>query len=300
MESIKQRLIPLFAIAINMFCLTANAQQIKTLRTAPLQLTYYNATEAAFGVTSVLISGKSDAILIDAQFTLPDAQNVVNEIKRSGKHLKAIFISYGDPDFYFGLELIRKEYPDVSVYATAATIQHIKATYKEKLAYWGNIFKDAIPKMAIIPDLLPGNNLKLEGKTLSLINVPGSPVRSFIWIPSIKAVVGGINVFGNDFHLWMADDATAAKRALWINALDKIIALHPIVVIPAHFGKGAALSIASVEYTKTYIKTYQKQLEKDKTSAALIRDMKAKYPNATFLTALELGSKVNTGEMQWP
>jgi glyoxylase-like metal-dependent hydrolase (beta-lactamase superfamily II) len=299
MIPIKQKLILSLAIVTNVFTM-AGAQQIKTMETAPLKLTYYNAAESAFGVTSVLVSGNSDAILIDAQFTLPDAENLIKEIKSSGKNLKAIFISYGDPDFYFGLEIFKKEYPNVPIYATAATIEHITATYKGKLTYWGNIFKDAIPKTVIIPELLTGNTLNLEGKTLSLITVPNAPARSFLWIPSIKAAVGGINVFGNDFHLWMADDATAEKRALWIDALNKIIALHPAIVIPAHFGKGADLTVASAEYTKAYIEIYAKQLVNDRTSAALINDMKAKYPKATFLTALELGAKVNTGEMQWP
>jgi glyoxylase-like metal-dependent hydrolase (beta-lactamase superfamily II) len=299
MKSIKQKLILSFAIVTNVFTF-ATAQQIKTMETVPLKLTYYNAAESAFGVTSVLVSGKTDAILIDAQFTLPDAEKVIGEIKRSGKNLKAIFISYGDPDFYFGLEAFKKEYPNVPIYATAATIEHITATYEGKLAYWGNIFKDAIPKTVIIPELLTRNTLNLEGQTLSLITVPNAPTRSFLWITSIKAVIGGINVFGNDFHLWMADDATAIKRELWIDALNKIIDFHPAIVIPAHFGKGADLTVASAEYTKAYIEVYAKQLERDKTSAALINDMKAKYPNATFVTALELGAKVNKGEMQWP
>ncbi|WDF79008.1 MBL fold metallo-hydrolase [Mucilaginibacter sp. KACC 22773] len=298
MKTIKVKLI--LAIVVTGLSFTVGAQEIKTIDTAPLKLTYYNAPESAFGVTSVLVSGKSDAILIDAQFTLPDAENVVKEIKNSGKNLKAIFISYGDPDFYFGLEVFKKEYPNVPIYATATTIEHIKATYKGKLAYWGSIFKDVIPKTIVIPKLLTGNSLTLEGKTLSLIAVPNAPARSFIWIPSIKTVVGGINVFGNNFHLWMADDATATKRALWTAALNKVIALHPAIIIPAHFRKGADLTVVSAEYTKTYIEAYENRLKKDKTSAALISDMKAKYPKATFLTALELGAKVNTRELQWP
>lgn len=279
---------------------TASAQQVRILPTAPLKLTCYNAAESAFGVSSVLVSGKSDAILIDAQFTLPDAERFVTDIKKSGKNLKAIYISYGDPDFYFGLEVFKKAYPHVAVYATAATIAHIRSTYKLKLDYWEKIFKNAIPKSVIIPQPLPGGALELEGQKLYLTEIPNSPARSFIWIPSIKAVVGGINVFGDDFHLWTADDATPQKRQLWFSALNKIIALKPAIVVPAHFGKKADLTLASVIYTKTYLEAYSAALKKDHHAADLITDMKAKYPKATFLSALELGAKVNTGEMQWP
>jgi glyoxylase-like metal-dependent hydrolase (beta-lactamase superfamily II) len=299
MKTIQKWLLILSIILSNLYAFTTKAQQVKTINTSPLKLTYYNSAESSFGVTSVLVSGKKDAILIDAQFTLPDAEKVAAMIKNSGKKLKAIFISYGDPDYYFGLELIRKNYPNIPVYATAPTIEHIKATYKGKLEYWGKQLKAAAPKGVIIPEVLKGDELELEGQKLEIVKMPSEPVRSFVWIASIKAVAGGINVFGNDFHLWTADDATAEKRAGWIDALNKIISLNPKVVIPGHFGKNADLTIASVRYTKTYLQTYEQLLKTNKSSKSLIAALKLKYPKAGFLTGLELGAKVNTGEMQW-
>lgn len=299
MRRIKKALLIWSIIAASLHSLNAHAQQVKTIPTSPIKLTYYNSAESTFGVTSTLVTGQKEAILIDAQFTLPDAEKVAAMIKDSGKKLKAIFISYGDPDYYFGLEAIRKYYPNVPVYATAPTIEHIKVTYQGKLEYWGKILKQAAPKKVIIPDAFTGNSLELDGHKLDIIKVSGAPVRSFIWIPSIKAVVGGINVFGNDFHLWMADDATTEKRALWIAALNKIISLNPKVVIPGHFGNKADLTIASVKYTKTYLQTYEQLLKTNKNAKSLIAALKTKYPKAGFLTGLELGAKVNTGEMQW-
>jgi len=299
MKTLKKALLIWSFAAASMSSFNTEAQEVKTISSTPLKLTYYNSAETTFGVTSILVTGKQDAILIDAQFTLPDAEKVAAMVKNSGKKLKAIFISYGDPDYYFGLEAIRKYYPNVPVYATAPTIEHIKATYQGKLEYWGKILKQAAPKKVIIPDAFTGNSLELEGSKLEIIKVSGAAVRSFVWIPTIKAVVGGINVFGNDFHLWMADDATTAKRALWIGALNKIINLNPKIVIPGHFGNKADLTIASVKYTKTYLQTYEQLLKANKNSKSLIAALKAKYPKAGFLTGLELGAKVNTGEMEW-
>ncbi|QEC78905.1 MBL fold metallo-hydrolase [Mucilaginibacter ginsenosidivorax] len=280
-------------------CFSVQAQTVKSFNGKDLKLSYYNSAEANFGVSSVLVSGKTDAILFDAQFTVPDAERLTAEIKKSGKHLKAIFISYGDPDFYFGLEVIKKSYPDVPVYSTAPIIEHIKATYKGKLAYWGSVYKDAVPKTAVIPTVYTKDKLTLEGKKLEIVKVQGAPARSFIWIPSEEAVIGGINVFGNDFHLWTADDATEAKRALWIKALDQIAGYKPVIVIPGHFGSKAELNLASVSFTKAYLQTYSQLLKSNKTSQSLIASLKAKYPNLAFQTALELSAKVNTGEMAW-
>ncbi len=74
----------------------------------------------------------------------------------------------------------------------------------------------------------------MEGQKLEIIGLEEFPSKTFVWIPSIKAVVGGINVFGTTFHLWMADAQTAEARKQWISVLDKIETLHPTIVIPAH------------------------------------------------------------------
>ena len=55
------------------------------------ELTYkvYNPqTQGIFPVTSTLISGEKDAILVDAQFSTHDAKNLVKLIQDSGKNLQ--------------------------------------------------------------------------------------------------------------------------------------------------------------------------------------------------------------------
>ena len=74
---------------------------------ANLTLDVYNpGTHAIFPVTSVLVSGEKDAILVDAQFGKSQAEQVVEKIRASGKQLTTIYISHGDPDYYFGLDTL--------------------------------------------------------------------------------------------------------------------------------------------------------------------------------------------------
>ena len=275
------------------------AQGFKKIETSGLALEVYNASENSFGVASVIISGKTDAVLIDAQFTLADATAVAERIEESGKKLTAIYVSHGDPDFYFGLEVFKRYFPGVTVYASPATIEHIKATAQKKLEVWGGRLGDALTSNVVLPQVLKGNSIELEGQKLEIIGLEEFPKRTFVWIPSIKAVVGGINVFGNTFNVWMADAQTPEARQHWISVLDKISALKPEVVIPAHAGDKAAFDLTSVKHTKEYIQFYEEALKTNKTSEALIKAVKAKYPNLTFGIALELGAKVNTGEMKW-
>lgn len=284
---------------ITLFNMETQGQSFKTIETKNLKLQVYNASENSFGVASVIVSGKTDAVLIDAQFTLADAEKVAQEIKASGKKLTAIFVSHGDPDFYFGLEVFKKYFPEVTAYASPAIVEHIKATAQKKLEVWGERLGKNITSNIILPQVLKGNSIELEGQKLEIIGLEEFPSKTFVWIPSIKAVVGGINIFGTTFHLWMADAQTADARKNWISVLDKITALTPEIVIPAHANSNSPFDIAAVNHTKSYIQFYEEALKTNKTSEALITALKTKYPALTFETALQIGAKVNSGEMKW-
>src|SRR5215212_6848213 len=129
-------LITILSISI-LFNMEVQAQGFKKIETEKLKLEVFNASENSFGVASVIVSGKTDAVLIDAQFTLAEAEKVAEQIKKSGKKLTTIYVSHGDPDFYFGLEVFKKYFPEVTVYASPATVEHIKATAQKKLEVWG-------------------------------------------------------------------------------------------------------------------------------------------------------------------
>ncbi|TRW27220.1 MBL fold metallo-hydrolase [Flavobacterium zepuense] len=288
-----------FLITLILFKMEAQAQSFKTIEAGKLKLEIFNASENSFGVASVIITGKTDAVLIDAQFTLADAEQVAQEIKKSGKKLTAIYVSHTDPDFYFGLEVFKKYFPEVTAYAFPATVESIKATAQKKLDVWGERLGKAITSNIVLPQVLKGNSIDLEGQKLEIIGLEEFPSKTFVWIPSIKAVVGGINVFGTTFNLWMADAQTPEARKQWIAVLDKIEALHPSIVIPAHANSNSPFDIAAVKHTKSYIQFYEEALNTNKTSDALIKAIKSKYPALTFDTALQIGAKVNTGEMKW-
>ncbi|WP_073246287.1 MBL fold metallo-hydrolase [Flavobacterium flevense] len=288
-----------FLITLILFNMETQAQSFKTIETENLKLQVYNASENSFGVASVIISGKTDAVLIDAQFTLADAEKVAQEIKSSGKKLTTIYVSHADPDYYFGLEIFKKYFPDVVAYASPASVEAIKASAQKKLDVWGERLGKAITSNVVLPQVLKGNSIELEGQKLEIIGLEEFPNKTFVWIPSIKAVVGGINIFGTTFNLWMADAQTPEARKSWIGVLDKISALKPEIVIPAHANSNSPFDITAINHTKSYIQFYEEALKTNTTSEALITALKAKYPALTFETALQIGAKVNTGEMKW-
>ncbi len=267
----------------------------------PLKIDVYNPAEKAiFPVSSELITGQHDAVLIDAQFQRNDAEALVQKIKASGKKLTTVYISHSDPDYYFGLDVIQAAFPEAKIVASEPTVIAIKASMQGKLAYWGPILKDNAPAKLVLPDVLKGDHLTLEGQPLEIKGLQGpAPQRSYVWIPSLKAVVGGV-VVSSGIHVWVADTQTPKSRQDWLAALKGIEALKPITVIPGHYLGEAPEGTKAVTFTADYLKSFEEHAAKAKDSAALIDAMKKAWPQLAEPSSLELSAKVIKGEMKWP
>lgn len=271
----------------------------------PLKLDVYNpGAKSMFPVSSELVTGQADAVLIDAQFQRNDAEALVQKIKASGKKLTTVYISHSDPDYYFGLDVIQAAFPDAKIVATPQTVAAIQASKDGKLAHWGPILKENAPKALVVPEPLAGDSIELEGRKIQVVGLDGpTPARTFAWIPSIKAVVGGVPVSAN-IHLWVADTQTLESRRDWLKTLGRIEALRPKTVVPGHFEPNAdgsmPYSVASVKFTRSYLQAFETEAAKAKDSAALVAAMKKRYPKLQHASSLELSAKVIKGEMKWP
>ena len=171
---------------------TTPATGVKEMAEAPLTIQTYNpGEEAIFAVSSTLVQGRKEAILIDAQFSAEDARKLAEQIKASGKKLVAIYVSHSDPDYYFGLDTLKREFPEARIVATPQTVAAIQQNKDIKLKVWGPQLGENAPKDIIIPEALDGDRLKLEGQTLQVVGLDGpTPDRTFVWIPSIRVVAG--------------------------------------------------------------------------------------------------------------
>lgn len=290
---IARTFIKLAAVALTLSAAVANAQN------TPLTLKVYHADSDSFNVNSVLVAGKTDAVLLDAGFTRADASRIAAMVLDSHKTLKTIYISQPDPDYYFGIDVLKSYFPDVKVVATAATVKKIEATLPTKLAFWPPKMGANAPTTVSVPEVLVGNKISLEGQSLEIRGTDDRlPHRSYVWIPSMKAVVGGVNVFAG-LHVWTADAASPEDRAAWSKKLSDITALNPAVVVPGHSAPGTPQDVSQVAFTQTYLQRWDTELKKASDSATLIGAMKAAYPTAGLGIALDIGAKVATGEMKW-
>ncbi|WP_312690994.1 Vmh family MBL fold metallo-hydrolase [Kosakonia sp.] len=264
---------------------------------APLSLQVYNPQEKGlFAVSSTLVSGPTEAILFDAQFSTKDGEKLAKMVKASGKTLKEIVITSGDPDFYFGLEPLVEAFPQVKVVASETVIKHIEATKAAKLAFWGPQMKEGAPQRVIVPQPLNSLQLTIDGETVELRH-PQS-YAAYVWIPANKAILGGTAI-SSGIHVWTADTQTTAARTQWREILREMQALKPQQVIPGHYLGNRPAGDGAITFTANYLQQFEQALKTEKDAAGVVNAMKQHWPALAEESSLELSAKVNTGEMKW-
>ena len=258
---------------------------------------FNSGKNAIFPVTSTIIYGKQDAILIDAQFQKQYALKLIEEIKATGKNLNAVYISHSDPDYYFGLNEIKKSFPNAKIISTAQTAYLIAASKDEKLSVWKEQLKSDAPTEIIVPEAV-SKLPDLEGNKIEIITAKDDNAHSCLWIPSLKTIVGGISVNIEGSHIWMADTKNITAIDAWITQLDRLQSLHPEKVIPSHFIDFND-NPKSLNFTKEYLINYKNTAAKSKNGAELAAAMEKTYPTFVGQQNLDMGAKVFMGEMNW-
>jgi glyoxylase-like metal-dependent hydrolase (beta-lactamase superfamily II) len=262
---------------------------------------HFPAGENGFFRAPVLLTGKTEALLIDGGFTYSDGRTVADAIKASGKTLTTIYISQSDPDYYFSLKPICDQFPAAKVIAASETIAAIKANVEKKLSVWGpQLGKNGPQTMAdiIMPEPFDGPALSVDDETVEIVAADGLRDRRYLWVPALNAVVGGVMIFSG-VHVWTADTQSSTARATWIANLDKIVARNPAIVVPGHLTPSSPTNLSSIEHTKAYLLAFEHELTKASDGASLKAAMEARYPNLGMAVALDIGSKVAKGEMSW-
>ena len=263
-----------------------------------LQLKVYNpGAKAIFPVTSTIVYGKKDAALVNAQFQKQYAEEVVKEIKGLKKNLKYVFVSYNDPDYYFGLDVIRKAFPDVQILSTAQTAYLIEASKDSKLGVWKNQLGADAPDTLFVPqpvDSLPA----IEGNDLQIKYNKDDSAHPFVWIPSLRTVVGASSV-AQEGHPWMADTQGDKGIERWQNVISTIKQLNPTTVIPSHFIISSNYQPAILDTISKYLADYRQAAAKSHNADELISAMEKLYPQMPGKDNLVFGAKVFKGEQEW-
>ncbi|MDR1816417.1 MAG: MBL fold metallo-hydrolase [Clostridiales Family XIII bacterium] len=223
------------------------------------------SNDDGFRVVSVIVVGKEETVVFDTQWTLSNAHRVVAELYEIGKKPKAIFLSHGHPDHYFGTEVFLQAFPDTPVYATEEDIQVIEEQFLPKLDHWkGEIGELNCPDKPIPVKPYVEGCLDLDGFEIRPIpHIWGDlKYNTVLWIPSIKTVCCSDVVF-NMAHPFTCE-ITDAGRKHWAEDIEKIRALGAEVIIPGHTMFGLGFDERALDFTKDYVLKTVDALDKNR------------------------------------
>ncbi|TCC07470.1 MBL fold metallo-hydrolase [Kribbella soli] len=264
-------------------------------------LTYavVDAADSSLNKTSVLVTGESEGLVVDAAFTRADGHRIVAEVLDSGKRLTTVVVTAGDPDFYFGAEVIADAFPEAVFLAPADVIEHIQHSYAGKLQAWAHLGQN-LPTRLVDIAVLADPTLTVDGTTIEVRR--GSEVlgdRSwYLFEPASRSLLGGVLLF-EGLHVWTADSATPELRSEWIRVLDDLLALDPAYVVAGHRIAGAPTDLTAITHTREYLELFEKTIAASADAAEAEAALLAAYPDAGLKIAAGLGTKVAKGEMTW-
>src|SRR5580700_9382371 len=169
-------------------------------------------------ISSTLISGERDAVLVDTAITVDQNQKLVDWIAHSGKNLTAIYATHGHGDHFFGVNTIQKKFPKARFVATSEVIAVMRkqASVPVVESYWKPRFPGQIDSTLLIADELKGGVLELEGKQLISISLGHTDTDSTtcLHVPSIGLAVCGDALYNDVIFIWASRMRKAATSGL--------------------------------------------------------------------------------------
>jgi glyoxylase-like metal-dependent hydrolase (beta-lactamase superfamily II) len=231
-------------------------------------------------ITSTLIFGEHDAVLVDAMMTVAESEALADWIALHNRNLQTIYITHAHFDHFYGLGILLDRFPGARAIATPKTLSAMQSSFTppiERLAR--RCFPGQIPTRLVPPQPYERDTFTLEGHDLRIIDQghTDSADTTSLHVPSIGLIVAGDVVY-NECHMYVGD-TTPESRKNWIAALDGLAALNPTTVVAGHKKPGAPDSPSAIQDTKRYLQDYDR-LQKSATSDKQLFDqMTELYPH---------------------
>jgi glyoxylase-like metal-dependent hydrolase (beta-lactamase superfamily II) len=230
--------------------------------------------------TSTLVTGPTEAVLIDAQYLKDDVRDLGDLIERTGKNLTTIYITHGHQDHYLGFGPLLERFPNAKAVALPHVIEDMKATMEMQTGQWQLLFGDAVVEAGPLPEPIEGHTLYVDGSPLNIIEVKQADINptTIVHIPELDVVVAGDAIY-NEIHP-MLGFGTPAEWQDWLETVDLVESLEPKMIVAGHRrpdGDDYATD-QMIAQTRSYIQDFAAAFEVAKDADDLVSIVAAKYP----------------------
>jgi glyoxylase-like metal-dependent hydrolase (beta-lactamase superfamily II) len=231
-------------------------------------------------VSSTLIFGDHDAVLVDPPFTREQVRDVGDWVEGSGKKLAFIYATHGHGDHWFGTDLLMQRFPGAIAYATEGTIAVMnRQATTGRSEGWDIDFPGLIPPSPVVYQPIPADGFELEGQRLLAVETGHTDTddTTVLHVPSMGLVVAG-DVAYNGVHQYLLESADGGIES-WLAAIDKVAALQPRAVVAGHKNKDLPDDPIILDQTRDYLLNAQRLLAEKPSPRAYFDQIIALYPD---------------------
>lgn len=145
-------------------------------------------------------------------------------------------------------------------------------------ALWEPLFPGQIARPPVLPSVLEGTVITLEGHRLEVVDTGFTDTAgtSSVWVPDLRLVVAGDVAYG-DTHPYLIETDRETRQE-WVQALDRLQRLAPLTVVAGHKNPEHPDSPAVLAETAGYLRDFDDLAVGSADAAELFDAMLTRYP----------------------
>lgn len=238
-------------------------------------------------LSTTLVFGARDAVLIDPPLTAAQAEAVGDRVAARGKRLTHIVITHAHGDHWFTAAALAERFPGVQVVAAPGTIAQMHRTVAAREAFWDVVLPGQIPSSPVIAVAVPGNRIELEGHEVVIVEVGHSDTddTTVVHVPALGLVLAGDVVY-DGVHPFLVESAGGGRDA-WRRAIDLVERLHPRRLVAGHSRPGLDHdAVRPVVETRRYLDDVDELLPRHSSAADFFTAMRERHPDRLGVSTL--------------
>ncbi|MEU3521148.1 MBL fold metallo-hydrolase [Streptomyces sp. NPDC006654] len=233
-------------------------------------------------VSTTLILGRDEAVLVDPPLTAAQADVVAERVQAGSRKLTYIFSTHAHGDHWFSAASIAERFSGAQVVAAASTIEQMHRAAQTRAGFWDRILPGQIPDSPVTATAVEelGNRILLEGHELRVIEVGHSDTddTSVLHVPDLDLVVAGDVVY-DGVHQYLIESRDGGLDA-WRHAIDVVEALGARNLVAGHKNRNHDDDAERQIFgTRRYLDDAEELLKAEPTAQGFYEAMVQRYPD---------------------